>query len=118
MLDYTGTLRYKDREYRPVFSIDVMERVQQEYGSFQKWADLAEGAAVRDGEPDIRALKFALLEMLNEGIRIENEDNGTDLPLLTARQVSRIIDEIGLNGANRAVSETVSAALADDEKNG
>jgi hypothetical protein len=56
--------------------------------------------------------------MLNEGIEIENEDNGTDIKPLTLRQVGRIITEVGLDKASTALNDTVVKSTESTEKNG
>jgi hypothetical protein len=51
-----------------------MEEIQEEYGSIEAWADLTDA-----DEPNIKALKFGLLHMINEGIDIFNEENNYNL---------------------------------------
>ena len=87
--------------YPFVFNLNVMELIQQEYGSLDAWGDLTDGEtyALREflaknpdcdeydwadlpkeerakykGEPDAHAVIFGFTEMINEGIDIENED--------------------------------------------
>ena len=55
--------------------------------------------------------------MLNEGIDIENEENGTDIKPLTLKQVGRIITEVGLAGATAALNQTVIESTKSEEKN-
>ena len=56
--------------------------------------------------------------MLNEGIEIENEKNGTNEPLLTRKQVGRIITDIGLENATEALNSLVVESTENgDSKN-
>ena len=55
--------------------------------------------------------------MINEGIDIDNEDNGTDRKPLTLKQVGRLITEIGLANATSTLNETVIASTQSEEKN-
>ena len=55
--------------------------------------------------------------MLNEGIDIENEENGTDIKFLTLKQVGRIITEIGMSNATMKLNETVIESTKSEEKN-
>ena len=55
--------------------------------------------------------------MINEGIDIENEENGTNNPLLTLKQVGRIVTEVGLGSATQVLNETVVESTKSDEKN-
>lgn len=114
MKDFEGKIQFKDKEYKLVFNLNVMEEIQEEYGSIQKWGELSDGSS---GEPDAKAVKFGFMCMLNEGIDIENDENGTNLPHLSAKQVGRIITEIGLQHATKTLNETVIASTEDNEKN-
>ena len=55
--------------------------------------------------------------MLNEGIDIANEENGTDEPHLTHKQVGRIITEVGLQNAAKVMNDTVIESTRSAEKN-
>lgn len=106
-------IKYKEKEYNIVFNINVVEAIQQEYKSFNNWVDLVQP---KDGETDIKALVFAFREALNEGIDIENEDNGTDIKPLTLKQVGRIITEIGISEVNTKLQEVVIESTKNDEE--
>ena len=80
MKDINGKIQYRGKDYALVFNLNVMENVQAEYGTVEKWGDLTDGSS---GEVDAKALIFGFTEMLNEGIDIANEENGTDDPHLT-----------------------------------
>ena len=52
--------------------------------------------------------------MINEGIEIDNDENGTDEPLLTEKKVGRIITDVGLANATKALNQTVINSTKDD----
>lgn len=114
MKDINGKIQYKDKEYTLVFNLNVMERIQDEYGSLDKWGDLTDGKA---GEPNAKAVIFGFTEMLNEGLDIENEENGTEYKPFTRRQVGRMITEIGLAGATATLNQTVIDSTKSEVKN-
>lgn len=114
MKDFNGELLYKEKKYKLVFNLNVMERVQEEYGTLDAWGALTEG---RNGEPNAKAVIFGFTEMINEGIDIENEENGTDIKPLTLKQVGRMITEIGLNEATDKLTDTVINSTKGEEKN-
>ena len=114
MKDTNGKILYKDKEYSLVFNLNVMERVQAEYGTIEHWGELTDG---KSGEPDAKAVIFGFTEMLNEGIDIYNEEHGTNEPFLTLKQVGRMITEIGLKDATQTLNETVVESVRNDEKN-
>lgn len=111
-----GNITYKGKDYAIVFNLNVMERIQDEYGSLDEWGALTDGTA-KDGEPDAKAVIFGFREMINEGIDIANEDNGTDDKPLTLKQVGRIISEVGLENATATMNNTVIESTKGDEKN-
>lgn len=117
MKDFAGKIQYKGEEYSLVFNLNVMEAIQEEYKTVEKWGELTDGSGER-GEPDAKAIIYGFREMLNEGIDIENEENGTDRKPLSLRQVGRIITEMGLQDATLALNETVVESTKSEEKNG
>lgn len=141
MKDFNGEIQYKGKSYKLVFNLNVMEAIQEEYGTIDNWGALTDGTAYAKaeyekqnheipwedlsdedrskftGEPDAKAVIFGFTEMLNEGIDIDNEENGTDDKPLSLKQVGRIITEIGLANATNTLNETVIASTQSDEKN-
>lgn len=116
MKDINGKIQYKDKEYRLVFNLNVMEAIQEKYGTLDKWGELTDGQAT--GEPDAKAVIFGFREMLNEGIDIENEENGTDIKPLTLKQVGRMITDVGLANATETLNDTFIKSTQSNEKNG
>lgn len=112
MKDINGKIQYKGKDYKMVFNLNAMEQIQEEYGSIEKWGELTGGE-----EPNIKALIFGFSAMLNEGIEIDNEDNGTDDKLLSLKTVGRMLSEIGFQEAAEKMRETVIASTQSEEKN-
>lgn len=102
--DVFSEIEYKGNVYKLYFNLNVMEEIQEKYQTFNNWTDLVGGKAK---EVDIKALKYGFRAMINEGIEIQNEDEGTDIPLFTEKQVGRLITEIGLQNANQKLINTV-----------
>ena len=116
MKDISETLEYKGQKYKLVFNLNVLEEIQQEYGTFSKWLDCVAGdiqerktgamvktknaegkdIIVNAGEPDIKAVKFAYFHMINEGIDIQNEEDGGDRKPVSMKQIGRMFTELGL----------------------
>ena len=105
---------YNGKKYKIVFNLNVMKAIQDKFGSLDKWGELTD---TKGKEINIEALLFGFKEMLNEGIDIDNEKNGTDISLLTQKQVGRILTEIGLNEALTKVNGVVVDSSKSDEKN-
>ena len=108
MKDYRFEFEVDENKYALVFNLNVMESIQAKYGSVQKWGKLTDN---KNGEPNAKALIFGFTEMINEAIEIENDEKGTDKPLLTLKQVGRIITKAGIqesaNKLNKAITESV-----------
>ena len=110
------TMKYidvKGVEYPLVFNLNVMEKIQEKYGSYEKWGDLTDG---KNSEINIGALKFGILEMINEGIDIENESKEVKREFLTDKQVGRIITEIGMETLAKKMKEPDIDYTKNDEE--
>lgn len=107
-------IEYKDKTYKLAFDLNVMEAIQDEFGSIEAWGKLIEP---EEGEPSIKALVFGATQMINEGIEISNEEDGTDDKPLTHRKVARILTEVGLESVTDKVKQTAIDSTADDSKN-
>lgn len=116
MKEISKTLEYKGKEYKIVFNLNVMEVIQDKYGTLENWGKLTDGAE-NDGEPNAKAVIFGITAMLNEGIDIENEENGTEEKMLTNKQVGRMITEIGLKSSAQLMNGVVIDSTQSTEKN-
>lgn len=102
-----------ETEYPLAFTMNVLEKIQDEYGSYEKWGNMTDG---KEHEVNIGALKFGITEMINEGIDIENENLETKRKFLTAKQVGRLITEIGISKMTNSVQETVIESTKNEEE--
>ena len=57
MKDIYGEISYKDKTYKLAFNLNVMESIQEKYGSVNKWAELTD-----KDEPDFKAIIFGFTE--------------------------------------------------------
>ena len=136
------------KEYKAIFNLNVMQSIQIEYETFEKWGQLTDGFVYDEngerklklddkGKPitrkevdangnevevdvyetreiDIKALIFGIKEMINEAIDIDNENNQLNQPLLTEKQVGRLITAMGIEKATSKLNETVIESTKDD----
>ena len=59
----TNTIKHfkcGDTEYPLAFTMNVIEKIQDKYGSYEKWGDMTDS---KKQEPNIGALKFGITEM-------------------------------------------------------
>ena len=100
------------RNYPLVFNLNVMEEIQTQYGSLDEWGRITQG----NGEPQVKDLKNGIMAMINEGIDIVNEENGTNEPMVTAKQVGRLMTEVGIDTIVKKIQEiTVASTKSEDE---
>ncbi len=114
MKNIMAFLKTESKDYPLVFNLNVMEEIQEEYGSMNEWALRTSGG---DKEPKIKDIKAGLLAMINEGIDILNDENGTKEPFITSKKLGRIIDEIGLEETiNQIQKITLKSVNTDKEE--
>ena len=117
MTDKLGVIETAKRKYPICFNLNVMEEIQDKYGSMSKWGEIVTNND--GGEPKIKELKEGLMAMINEAIEMQNEDNNTNDPIVTAKQVGRIITEVGFNKIIEIIMSTSkeSTETPNDGKN-
>ena len=108
-------IKTEKKEYPLAFNLNVMEEIQEAYGSLENWGRITQGA----GEAKVKDLKVGILAMINEAIDMQNEENNTNEPMLTAKQVGRIMTEVGIDKVVSAIQEITIASTKgeDNEKN-
>ena len=105
-------IEYKNKVYILSFNLNVMEIIQDEYGTLEKWGELTAG------EPNAKAVKFGFGAMLNEGVDIYNEDHEGEegfepRKYFTPSQVGRLITEIGLAEVQGKLHDVVIESVDD-----
>lgn len=115
MKDNAGKITYKEKEYKVVFNLNVMEAIQDEYGTIDNWTELTSGT---NQEVNVKALKFGYTAMLNEGLEIEAEEKDEEYKPVTPAFVGRMLTDIGLENMTKTLQETViESTKPDEEKN-
>ena len=111
MKDYIFEFEVDNQKYTLVFNLNVMETIQAKYGSVQKWGRLTDS---KNGEPNAKALIFGFTEMINEAIDMENEENNTQKPFLTLKQVGRIIPRAGIKESAKKLNKAITESVKDE----
>ena len=115
MKDYKVKFNAGEKEYSAIFNLNVMEEIQEEYGTVEQWAELTDA---KHGEVNAKALIFGLRAMINEATDIENEEKGENKPLLTLKQVGRLITQVGLvQSAETLNNPVIEATKSENSKN-
>lgn len=106
-------LKTKNETFPFTYSLNVMEAIQNEFGSLNEWSDMVEP---KDGsEPKIKALLFFFKEAINEGIDIENENSDQPRKFVNERKVGRIITELGVKTVLEQLKGTVIDAGSNND---
>ena len=115
MKDIIVYIETPERRYPMVFNLNVMEEIQEHYGTVEAWGEKTQGT----GEANIKSLKVGMMAMINEGIEIENENNGTNESLVNAKQVGRIMSKVGIVEITKAIQQLTIASTKTEgnEKN-
>lgn len=114
MKDIISYITTEKNNYPVVFNLNVMEEIQEEYGSMQKWGEAT--TIGEDGEPKIKDIKAGLMAMINEAIDICNEAEGDNRPFVNSKQVGRIISEVGFDAITQTIHQlTVASTRTGDE---
>lgn len=114
MKDYKFDLEVEGKIYKLIFNLNAMEEIQEEYGTIEKWGELTDG---KSGEVNVKALIFGLACMMNEAIDMKNEEEGTSIPLLTKKQVGRIITKAGIEKSAKKLNEAIVKSTKGEQKN-
>lgn len=112
MKDISDKLTYKGKDYKLVFDFNVMEDLQEKYGTFNKWIEEAYGK--KTGEPSVKALAFAIASMVNNAIEIDNEDRApeeAEKPI-TTRQANRMLTALAAEGGLENVVKSIDGLMA------
>lgn len=112
MKDYKFDFELDGKTYSLAFNLNVMEAIQNKYGTVQKWGRLTDNKNGK--EPNAKALIFGFTEMINEAIDIRNEENGSNDNLLTLKQVGRIITKAGLQESAKKLNQVITESVKDE----
>lgn len=91
MKDIMDKLEYKGKEYTLIFNLNVLDEIQEKYGTLNK--ALMEAYGEKTGEPSIKALAFMITAMVNEGIDIDNEKREIPEKFITTKQANRMLTD-------------------------
>ena len=111
MRDFYTKLECDGKEYILAFDLNVMEAIQEEYETLDKWQSLI---YPKKGEPNMKAMIFGFTEMLNEGLDIESEKTNVTYKPFTKKQVGRLLTAIGLENASEKMGDAIVKANEDD----
>lgn len=112
MIDKITYLETDSEKFPLAFTLNVMESIQDEYGTLSEWSELIRNKK----EPNIKALKFFITEAINEGIEIENEKSSEKRVPIASSKAGRITTEVGLKKVANTIIKMITESMPHDEK--
>ena len=112
MVDKITYLETDSEKFPLAFTLNVMESIQDEYGTLSEWSELIRNKK----EPNIKALKFFITEAINEGIEIENEKSSEKRVPIASSKAGRITTEVGLKKVANTIIKMITESMPHDEK--
>ena len=112
--DYKFELEIEEKKYQLVFNLNVMQEIQEEYNTLEKWGELTDG---KSGEVNVKALIFGLTCMINEAIDMQNEETGDNKSFFTQKQVGRLITKAGIQNSADKLNQAIVESTKSDLKN-
>lgn len=113
--DTTKEFEYQGKKYVLAFNLNAMADIEDKYGSVAKWGEMVDASDIK--KVNISALRFGLMCMINEGIDIENEKNGTHEAFITERQAGRIILALTAKDVAEKMNDIVVESVKTQPKN-
>lgn len=137
MLDIIQHITINDKQYPIAYTLNVMEAIQEKYGTIEKWANALEPTEkvideltgkvkidketgreiVKALEPKIKDIKWTFTQFINEGIDIENEEKIEKRPFVTEKQVGRLISAIGMDKVNEKMMSITAESMKTESPN-
>ena len=111
----TVTLELGGTAYLLHYNLNVMERVAEHFDGLDGLPKIFMG-----GTQGVKGQKWLLTAMINEGIDIQNDD-GKNRPLITEKQVGRMVRTVDAwNTATASMLTAIGAAMPKEDagKNG
>ena len=95
MMNKLQHITIKEVEYPLSFTLNVMEEIQEKYGTLDKWTKIFDTKK----EVKMSDVIYTFKLFINEGIDIENEEKNETRAFVTHKQVGRLLTELGLSNA-------------------
>ena len=131
MLDIVKHITIGDKEYPMAYTLNVMEEIQENFGTIENWGKAlqpepyekieidkitgVEKTVIVSPEPKIKDIKWTFTQFINEGIDIENEEKGEKRPFVTEKQVGRLISAVGMDTVTHELMNVTVASNKTDE---
>ena len=103
MKDKVGYIKTAKRTYPICYNLNVLEEIQDTYGSLTAWGEIVESK--EKDSINIKDLKKGLMIMINEAIDMENDNLPVEerKELVNEKQVGRIISEVGFEETTKII---------------
>ena len=116
MLDSYTRITVGDKVYPIAFTLNTMEKIQLEYGSFEKWYTLF---LENEKEVPYKDFIWSFEQIVNEGIAIDNNEGKSYTQPINHQQAGWLLSKYGEIAALKSLFDLVGKSMpkADDSKN-
>lgn len=101
MMNGLQHITIKEVEYPLAFTLNVMEEIQDKYGTLNNWTKIFDTKK----EVKMSDVIYTFKLFINEGIDIENEEKNETREFVTHKKVGRLLTELGLSNATGQIME-------------
>lgn len=116
MIDKLEKIDIKGKVYPFAFNLNVMETIQDKYGTLNNWAD-ALSPKDENIEPKFKDIIWSFTQFINEGIDIVNDENKEHNEPLTHKQVGRLISGMDLGELGKMLKSTATKSINTNDPN-
>lgn len=107
MNEKSKTLKMGKKEYRLVFSTQALIDITERFGGVEEMAGELEKKGVRA----IPEYAWLIALLINQGIEIDNEDNGEEAPLIAEKTVLLYLSPAALIEAQHVLMDAIKAGM-------
>lgn len=100
-------LKVGKKEYKLVFSTQALIDITDKYGGVEQMASALEKMGVKA----VQEYAWLIALLANQGIAIDNEENGTEIPLITDKKVMLCLTPADLMSAQSILMGAISEGM-------
>jgi len=96
-----------------IFALKTLRAIQGKYGTLEKWGE----RAMNKVEPDVDALTFCLMHMINNGLALKAFESHTEAKEVTQDEAEFILQDFGLEEGIILMGKKLQEGLPKISKN-
>ena len=106
-------MKTKFGNYPIVFALKTLRAIQGKYGTLEKWGE----RAMNKIEPDVDAITFCLMHMINTGLALDAFKNNKEIKEVTQDEAEFILQDFGIEEGVILMGKKLKEGLPKISKN-